>query len=212
MGITPITLRTDDELSRAILTLLLSKSDDMLIVPRAEAPEDAIHVIAMCSEADALEYLETLRGDSISSVLLLQRVSARVLERVSDTGIRAILLRSEVDHTLPDTIREVAAGAFVLSPTVAELALSASFSPTMGTARIMGSASTMGLKPAVYETLFLFCVLGFSKREVARALNLSENTVSSRIRLGYESLGVNNQHDAFMVLTRSRRDAVTLER
>lgn len=46
----------------------------------------------------------------------------------------------------------------------------------------------------------LFCIDGMSATEIAEALHISENTVRSHIKTGYEVVGATSRREAFRKL------------
>ena len=47
------------------------------------------------------------------------------------------------------------------------------------------------------KTLYLYCVAGLSAKEIADELQVSVNTVNSRIKAAYAALGASSRSEAF---------------
>ena len=136
--------------------------------------------------------------------ILVTSVSAdddTVLHAV-EAGADGYIWKNETTERIAFAIERAAEGRFVLSKSIADR--------LMGTIADLGDYATEVLpdQPSyremtenVRKTLYLFCVMGLSAKEIADELQVSVNTVHSRIKAAYAALGATSRSEAFAALT-----------
>jgi DNA-binding NarL/FixJ family response regulator len=154
-------------------------------------------------ERAGIDGIAPLRTAASGLRILITSVSAddeTVLAAVND-GADGYVWKNETAEGLANAVVSVAEGRFVLSRSVAD--------GLLGTISSMGSYATevlperrdyAELTENVRKTLYLYCVAGLSAREIADELQVSVNTVNSRIQAAYAALGASSRSEAFRLL------------
>ena len=154
-------------------------------------------------ERAGIEAIPALREAAPGARILVTSVSAdddTVLAAVH-AGADGYVWKNETAERIVLGITAVAEGRFVLSRTIAENLLNRIADlGTYATEVVPDGPAARDLTEAVRKTLYLYCVMGLSAREVAEELQISVNTVNSRIKAAYLMLGASNRAEAFRCL------------
>ncbi|HXN63365.1 MAG TPA: response regulator transcription factor [Acidimicrobiales bacterium] len=132
------------------------------------------------------------------SVLMVSTYSDdQLVEECIRAGAKGYVIKDIERFSLKESIRAVARGQGVVSPVVAgqilERLRTKEESPS--------GASSMPLSEIRLEILRLIAA-GFSNREIARRIHLSENTVKSHVQEIFRTLGVGNRVEAALTASR----------
>ena len=98
---------------------------------------------------------------------------------------------------IADAVVRVADGRFVLTQSVADRLAGTVAELVLHAADVLPERRAVGLSEAVRQTVYLYCVCGMSAREIADELQLSVNSVNSRIQTAYQILGAGSRREAF---------------
>ena len=176
---------------------------DALATPgqRPGAPDVILLDVRLAEgERAGIDGIPSLRLAAPDARILVTSVSAddeTVLAAVR-AGADGYVWKNETAAGVANAIGRVAEGRFVLSRSVAD--------GLLGTIQLVGSYATeivpehrdyAELTENVRKTLYLYCVAGLSAREIAEELQVSVNTVNSRIKAAYAALGASNRSEAF---------------
>lgn len=154
-------------------------------------------------ERAGIDGIAKLRIAAPSARILVTSVSAdddTVLAAVR-AGADGYVWKNETAERIATAVVRVAEGRFVLSRSIADRLLE--------TIAALGGYATevlpervdyVELTESVRKTLYLFCVAGLSAKEIAEELQVSVNTVHSRIKAAYASLGASGRSQAFKAL------------
>jgi DNA-binding NarL/FixJ family response regulator len=184
----------DHPLLRAGIAGLISDEPDMILVAEAENGRDAIEKFAQhhpditlmdlqMPDMDGLDALETIRGtDPDARIVMLTTYpgDAQVL-RALKAGACGYLLKSALRKELLSTIRTVHAGRRALSAEV-----------TYQVAEHVGKDQ---LSPMEVRVLSMIAE-GNSNKDIAAALNITEESVKGQVRNILEKLGANDRTQA----------------
>jgi DNA-binding NarL/FixJ family response regulator len=190
-----LVLADDHEIVRAGLRALLERHpDEFEIVAEASTGEDAV---ALCRDTEVDLVLMDLRfGTGLSGVEATSRIRSlpdapRVLVvtnydtdaeilRAIEAGASGYLLKDTAPTELFTAIVAAAGGASALSPVVASKLM----------AQMRGPAAT--LTPREVQVLEAVAV-GYSNREIAHRMFLSEGTVKTHLTNAFGKLGVRSR-------------------
>ena len=154
-------------------------------------------------ERAGIDGIAPLRDGAPGIRILITSVSAdddTVLAAVR-AGADGYVWKNETAEGIANAVVSVAEGRFVLSRSVAD--------GLLGTVSVAGRYATevlperrdyAELTENVRKTLYLYCVAGLSAREIADELQVSVNTVNSRIKAAYAALGATSRSEAFQRL------------
>jgi DNA-binding NarL/FixJ family response regulator len=194
----------DQTLVREGLERLLELADDITVVDRAADGEEGLEKLRSSSpdvilldvrmpKMNGLEFLEMLRqaGDSTPAILLTTFDDDSALLNGIRLGARGYLLKDVSLAKLTEAIRLVASGGTMISPVVTERLL-----------RGLKSTSVSNdydeeMTPRESEILSLMTG-GYSNREIAIALKLSEGTVKNHVSNILGKLGVRDRTRAVL--------------
>jgi DNA-binding NarL/FixJ family response regulator len=210
----------DDYYVRQALTTLLGKDQRTQVVGEAASPEETIALIAGAKsglEPDVVlldvEYKQsTMTGIDAVREIRQQMPEVRILvfsmTRDDDFILEAIqsgadgyLWKNEAAEGIASAIERVYEGCFVVTKSVAQLILGKISNLKHEAAEIFpDSKKYLDLTSRVEQTIRLFCIDGLSAVEIAKSLNITENTVRGYIKTAYEILGVSSRSDAFQRL------------
>lgn len=155
------------------------------------------------SELAGIEGIPALREAARGARILVTSVASddeTVLAAVR-AGADGYVWKNETSERIALGIARVAEGRFVLSRSIAD--------------RLVGRIAELGdyatevlperpghreMTENVRKTLYLFCVMGLSAKEIAAELQISVNTVNSRIKAAYAALGATSRSEAFRAL------------
>jgi DNA-binding NarL/FixJ family response regulator len=192
----------DDFYALEAVQLLLVRDERTRLWGTAESVEDAIGQLAAALVPGPDVVLLDVRfgSDERAGIVGLPAIAAAA------PGARVLMtsvLRSE------EVVRGAIAaeGRFVMTPSIAEMVLGRVDELREYAAEVLADEPqyadlTSGLK----KTLYLFCLCGLSVKEVAAELQVSPNTVSSRIKIAYQVLGTNSRQEAFAKLVGRERN------
>ena len=184
----------DHPLLRAGIAGLISDEPDMVLVAEAENGRDAIEKFTRhrpditlmdlrVPEMDGLDALETIRGtdpDARIVVLTTDPGDAQVL-RALKAGACGYLLKSTLRKELLSTIRAVHAGRRALSAEV--------------TYEVAEHVDKDPLSPMEVRVLSMIAD-GNSNKDIAAALNITEESVKGQVRNILAKLGANDRTQA----------------
>lgn len=153
-------------------------------------------------ERGGIEGLPRLKTASPESKVLVASICADsdVVAGALNAGVDGYLWKNESAEGIADAVVRVAAGRFVVTPSVAERVAGRLAELAVGAAEVLPSRRVVALTDSVRRTAYLHCVCGMSAREIADELQLSVNTVNSRLRTAYQVLGAGSRRQAFEVL------------
>lgn len=213
----------DDFFSRDALAMYLSKSertvvagscsfgDDITGAITASAPGDGALVVACPIDSQQLVALsEALsRLDfPVKLVVLGIDLAPVLLEVALNAGAVCLLEKADVGVEISDVLVQCSKGEFVVTPgLVSHLFRFADHVPKEGPIVVATTDRLAGLSAQVARTVRMFCLWGMSKSEIAKELDVSPNTVASRLKAGYLALGVSSRTEAVEELMRSGRNA-----
>ena len=105
--------------------------------------------------------------------------------------------KNESADGIADAVVRVSEGRFVVTKSIAEKLGDRIADVVTQVAEILPERRTVALADSVRRTVYLYCVCGMSAREIADELQLSVNTVNSRIQVAYQVLGAGSRREAF---------------
>jgi len=117
-------------------------------------------------------------------------------------GADGYVWKNDAAEGLGSAIERVRQGNFVVTETIARL-IFGKVSDFLGgrNAEILPESKRyFDLTRRVEQVMRLFCIDGMSATEIAEALHISENTVRSHIKTGYEVVGATSRREAFRKL------------
>lgn len=116
-------------------------------------------------------------------------------------GADGYVWKNESAERIATAVTHVAEGRFVLSHSIADRLLETITSlGGYATEVLPERVDYVDLTESVRKTLYLFCVAGLSAKEIADELQVSVNTVHSRIKAAYAALGASSRSQAFKAL------------
>lgn len=214
-------LADDDPLVRRTLTDILNTTEDIRV---AWAVRDGQEVLDRLGSGDAavevlLLDIQMPRIDGIALAEILHRerpelgvlilttfVADGVLNRALAAGVRGFLAKEDRVTNMADTIRNVAAGNTVLSPTSSAIigGWSAPATPAAAPSPDVPEALPPGitLSPRESEVLVLM-VEALSNKQIATRLGLSETTVKTHVSALIGKLGVQDRVGAVVYALRN---------
>jgi len=181
----------------------ISQALEAVSIPgdRPAAPDVVLLDVRLAEgERAGIDGIAPLRLVAPDTRVLITSVSAddgTVLAAVK-AGADGYVWKNETAEGIANAVVAVAEGRFVLSRSVAD--------GLLGTVSSLGSYATevlperrdyAELTENVRKTLYLYCVAGLSAKEIADELQVSVNTVNSRIKAAYAALGASSRSDAF---------------
>jgi DNA-binding NarL/FixJ family response regulator len=197
----------DQTLVREGLEKLLDLADDITVVERAsdgadglaklrQTLPDVVLLDVRMPKMTGIEFLQALRevGDSTPAILLTTFDDDSALLNGIRLGARGYLLKDVSLAKLTETIRLVAGGGTMISPVVTERLLRGLMS-----APLSRSIDYGGEELTTRETEILRLMTGgYSNREIASALDLSEGTVKNHVSNILGKLGVRDRTRAVL--------------
>lgn len=214
-------LADDDPLVRRTLTDILNTTEDIRV---AWAVRDGQEVLDRLGSGDAavevlLLDIQMPRIDGIALAEILHRerpelgvlilttfVADGVLNRALAAGVRGFIAKEDRVTNMADTIRNVAAGNTVLSPTSSAIigGWSAPATPAAAPSPDVPEALPPGitLSPRESEVLVLM-VEALSNKQIATRLGLSETTVKTHVSALIGKLGVQDRVGAVVYALRN---------
>lgn len=134
-------------------------------------------------------------------ILSMSRDEDLILEAMQ-TGADGYLWKNDAAEGLGSAIERVQRGSFVVTESIARL-IFGKINDLLGSrqAEILPEVKHhVELTKRVEQILRLYCVDGLTATEISETLHISENTVRSHIKTGYEVVGATSRHEAFQKL------------
>lgn len=215
-------LADDDALVRSTLTELLATTEDVRIVWAARDGREALDLLFSPETPEVQVLLLDVQMPRMDGITLAQRVQEDypdvgvlilttfvadgVLNRALAAGVRGFLAKEDRVTNMADTIRNVAAGNTVLSPTSSAIigGWSAPATPAAAPSPDVPEALPPGitLSPRESEVLVLM-VEALSNKQIATRLGLSETTVKTHVSALIGKLGVQDRVGAVVYALRN---------
>ena len=216
-------LADDDALVRDTLTELLATTEDIRVAWTAcdgrealdllrspEAPDVQVLLLdVQMPRMDGITLAQKVREDypEVGVLILTTFVADAVLERALAAGVRGFLAKEDPITTLADTIRHVASGNMVLSPSSSALIEHRATPPApaaTSTAPAPGALPPgVALSHRELEVLALM-VEALSNKQIAHRLGVSEATVKTHVSALIAKLGVQDRVGAVVHALRNR--------
>ena len=215
-------LADDDALVRDTLTELLATTEDIRVAWTAcdgrealdllrspEAPDVQVLLLdVQMPRMDGITLAQRVREDypDVGVLILTTFVADGVLNRALAAGVRGFIAKEDRVTNMADTIRNVAAGNTVLSPTSSAIigGWSAPAAPAAAPSPDVPEALPPGitLSPRESEVLVLM-VEALSNKQIATRLGLSETTVKTHVSALIGKLGVQDRVGAVVYALRN---------
>ena len=131
----------------------------------------------------------------VKVIMLTTFVDPDLVDECIDAGARGYLVKDVRGMSLKENVRAVSRGQAVLAPEVAGGILD----------RVRDRRSAEAGPPALSQSQVAILGLmtrGFSNREIATEVHLSENTIKTHIQEIFRKLGVHNRVEAVMTATK----------
>ena len=212
----------DDALVRDTLTELLATTEDIRVAWTAcdgrealdllrspEAPDVQVLLLdVQMPRMDGITLAQKVREDypEVGVLILTTFVADGVLNRALAAGVRGFIAKEDRVTNMADTIRNVAAGNTVLSPTSSAIigGWSAPATPAAAPSPDVPEALPPGvtLSPRESEVLVLM-VEALSNKQIATRLGLSETTVKTHVSALIGKLGVQDRVGAVVYALRN---------
>jgi DNA-binding NarL/FixJ family response regulator len=122
-------------------------------------------------------------------------------------GADGYVWKAESLDRIANAIVRVTEGRFVVTQSIAERLLGKAVELSASATEIMREQPNVyDLTEALRKTLYLYCMCGMSAREIAEELQVSVNTVNSRIQQAYQILDATNRSEAFRRLVEGPKE------
>jgi two-component system, NarL family, response regulator DevR len=131
----------------------------------------------------------------VKVIMLTTFVDPELVDECIDAGARGYLIKDVRGMSLKENVRAVSRGQAVLAPEVAGGILD----------RVRDRRSAEAGPPALTQSQLAILGLmtrGFSNREIANEVHLSENTIKTHVQEIFRKLGVHNRVEAVMTATK----------
>lgn len=154
------------------------------------------------SEMGGIDGLASLKALAPCARVLITSVGMEepVVLAALGAGADGYVWKNESAEGIADAVARVAEGRLVLTRGIAEHFADTMAGYAVQAAEILPERRTVALTDSVRQTVFLYCVCGMSAREIAEELQLSVNTVNSRLRTAYQVMGAGSRREAFELL------------
>ena len=214
-------LADDDPLVRRTLTDILNTTEDIRVAWAARdgqevldrlgsggTPVEVLLLDIQMPRIDGIALAEILHRErpEIGVLILTTFVADGVLNRALAAGVRGFIAKEDRVTNMADTIRNVAAGNTVLSPTSSAIigGWSAPATPAAAPSPDVPEALPPGvtLSPRESEVLVLM-VEALSNKQIATRLGLSETTVKTHVSALIGKLGVQDRVGAVVYALRN---------
>jgi len=142
---------------------------------------------------------------SVKALAPSAKILVMSMDRTEDVVMDAILAgadgyvwKNESADGIASAVVETAAGRFVVTRSIAERLLGSAVDLHGYVTEILPESHPYrDLTDAIRETLHLYCICGMSAGEISSELQVSVNTVYSRIKSAYQVLDAKSREDAF---------------
>ncbi len=206
----------DDALVRSTLTDLLATTEDIRVAWAASDGQEALDLLheheprvevllldIQMPRMDGIALAKTLQKEDpgLAVLVLTTFVADAVLDRALAAGVRGFIAKEDSITSLAATIRHVAAGKMVLSPTSSAIighrlpkpeGTSPPSRPLPGDSHPEPLPTGVTLSPRELEVLALM-VEALSNKQIANRLTLSEATVKTHVSTIIAKLGVQDR-------------------
>lgn len=206
----------DDYFVRQATTSLLTKDERTEVIGSAGSLSEALakvkekpNIILLDmdlkhSRESGVEAIPPLKKRFPKANILIFSVSRdeNLILKAMQAGADGYIWKNDAAEGLGSAIERVQRGNFVVTETVARL-IFGKVSDYLGerSAEILPDGKRyVDLTRRVEQVMRLFCIDGMSATEIAEALHISENTVRSHIKTGYEVVGATSRREAFQKL------------
>lgn len=206
----------DDFFVRQATTSLLTKDDRTEVFGSASSLSEAFNTIKKAPDVflldmdlkhtreSGLDAIAPLKKKFPNTKILIFSVSRdeKLILEAMKAGADGYIWKNDAAEGLGSAIERVHQGNFVVTESVARL-IFGKVSDLLADrqAEILPEGKRYyDLTRRVEQVMRLFCIDGMSASEIADALHISENTVRSHIKTGYEVVGASSRHDAFRKL------------
>jgi DNA-binding NarL/FixJ family response regulator len=206
----------DDFFVRQATTSLLTKDERTEVVGSAASLTEALLAIEEIPDIflldmdlkhtgeSGLDAIKPLKKKYPAANILIFSVSRdeQLILAAMQAGADGYIWKNDAAEGLGSAIERVRQGNFVVTETVARL-IFGKVSDFLGgrSAEILPETKRyLDLTHRVEQVMRLFCIDGMSAAEIAEALHISENTVRSHIKTGYEVVGATSRREAFQKL------------
>jgi len=150
-----------------------------------------------CAGIDAIPMLREHAPGARILIVSMDR-SEPIIFAAIRAGADGYVWKNESADGIATAVVETHAGRFVVTRSVAERILGSAIELHGYATEILPERHPYReLTDALRETLHLYCVCGMSAREIAEELQVSVNTVYSRIKTAYHVLDARTREDAF---------------
>lgn len=216
MEIIKVFIIDDDFFVRQATTSLLTKDDRTEVIGSASSVTEAFEVIEERPDIILLDMdLKHTRESGVDAIgplkkrfpktnILIFSVSRdeNMILKAMQAGANGYIWKNDAAEGLGSAIERVQRGNFVVTESVSRL-ISGKIDDYLGrrNAEILPEGKRyFDLTHRVEQVMRLFCIDGMSATEIAEALHISENTVRSHIKTGYEVIGATSRREAFQKL------------
>jgi DNA-binding NarL/FixJ family response regulator len=211
----------DDFFVRQATTSLLTKDERTQVIGSASSLDETLETLRTSPDIFLLDMdlkhsresglqiippLKELFPDSKILIFSVNRDENLILKAMK-LGADGYIWKNDAAEGLGSAIERVQQGNFVVTESVARL-IFGKVSDFLGErhAEILPEGKRYyDLTRRVEQVMRLFVIDGMSAAEIAASLHISENTVRSHIKAGYEVVGANSRREAFQKLV-ARKD------
>lgn len=203
-----ILLVDDHEMVREGLKAMLQSEPDLEVVAETghgrevptlleQARPDVVLLDVRLPDMSGVEVCrQTTRSHpSVKVIMLTTFVDPDLVDECIDAGARGYLVKDVRGMSLKENVRAVSRGQAVLAPEIAGGILD------RVRERRSAEAGPPGLTQSQVAILGLM-TRGFSNREIATEVHLSENTIKTHVQEIFRKLGVHNRVEAVMTATK----------
>jgi two-component system, NarL family, response regulator DevR len=203
-----ILLVDDHEMVREGLKAMLQSEPDLEVVAETglgrevpglleRARPDIVLLDVRLPDMSGVEVcrLATRSHPDVKVIMLTTFVDPDLVDECIDAGARGYLVKDVRGMSLKENVRAVSRGQAVLAPEVAGGILD----------RVRERRTAEAGPPALSQSQVAILGLmtrGFSNREIATEVHLSENTIKTHIQEIFRKLGVHNRVEAVMTATK----------
>jgi DNA-binding NarL/FixJ family response regulator len=129
-------------------------------------------------------------------VTSVSRDESTILAAIAADG-DGYVWKNESAERIADAVVRVAEGRFVLTQAIAERLAGSVAELALHAADVLPERRAVDMSESVRRTVYLYCVCGMSAREIADELQLSVNSVNSRLQTAFNALGASSRREAF---------------
>lgn len=195
-----ILIADDHALVRMGLSTLLSTQPDMEVVAAAEDGDDAVRQTAKLQpDVIIMDYMmPTLDGAAATEqilrdlpqtriILLTSYVTAEGIARAINAGAAGALMKNGETETLIQAIRDVMKGKTVIVPEIAS---------------VLAESREIQHLTERQELVLDLITRGLSNYDIARHLNIQEDSVKKQTSVIFEKIGASNRAEAVAIALR----------